>query len=115
MVKIYHNNKCGKSRTALKELTAAGLEVEVIEYLKTPLDSTQLEILVTELGITPYDLIRRGEKIFKELYKSSDPDKVDWLQAMVNHPILIERPIIQKKGLAVIGRSSESLQKIIAY
>ena len=115
MVKIYHNTRCGKSRTALKVLLAAGLEVEVIEYLKTPLDKSQLQVLVKELGIIPYDLIRRGEKIFKEHYKASHPDNIDWLQAMVDHPVLMERPIIQKKGLAVIGRSPESLQKILAY
>jgi|TARA_B110000208_G_scaffold167795_1_gene207478 arsenate reductase len=115
MVKIYHNNRCGKSRTALKLLLEAGLEVEVIEYLKTPLSSTQLQVLVTALGITPYDLIRRGEKVFKEHYKASHPDNIDWLQAIVDHPVLMERPIIQKEGLAVIGRSPESIQKILAY
>ena len=115
MVKIYHNTRCGKSRTALKELMETGLEVEVIEYLKTPLNRAQLQVLVTALGIMPYDLIRIGEKIFKEHYKASHPDNIDWLQAMVDHPVLMERPIIQKKGLAVIGRSPESLQKILAY
>jgi arsenate reductase (glutaredoxin) len=100
---------------ALKALLEAGLEVEVIEYLKTPLSSTQLQVLVTALGIMPYDLIRRGEKIFKEYYNALHPDKVDWLQTMVDHPVLMERPIIQKKGLAVIGRSPEFIQKIIAY
>ena len=115
MVKIYHNNRCGKSRFALKELMASGLEVEVIEYLKTPLDSVQLGILVAALDILPCDLIRRGEKIFKENYKSLHSDKVDWIQAMVDHPILMERPIIQNKGLALICRSHESIQKIIDY
>ena len=113
MVKIYHNSRCGKSRTALKRLIEVGIEVEVIEYLKTPLDKTQLEVLVMALGIAPYDLIRRGEKIFKEHYKAAHSDTVDWLQAMVDHPVLIERPIIQKGGLTVIGRSPESIQKIL--
>ena len=115
MVKIYHNNRCRKSRFALKELMVSGLEVEVIEYLKTPLDSVQLGILVAALDILPCDLIRRGEKIFKENYESLHSDKVDWIQAMVDHPILMERPIIQKKGLALICRNSESIQKIIDY
>ena len=84
MVKIYHNNRCRKSRLALKELMASGLEVEVIEYLKTPLDNAQLRLLVAALDIGPYDLIRRGEKIFKEHYKKFHPDKVDWIQAMVD-------------------------------
>jgi arsenate reductase (glutaredoxin) len=115
MVKIYHNTRCGKSRTALKVLLEAGLEVEVIEYLKIPLDKSQLQVLVTALGIMPHDLVRRGEKIFKEHYKASHPDIIDWLQAMVDHPVLMERPIIQKKGLTVVGRSPESIQKILDY
>ena len=114
MVKIYHNTRCGKSRMALKELMETGLEVEVIEYLKTPLNRAQLQVLVTELGFVPYDLIRRGEKIFKEHYKDAHSDTVDWLQAMVDHPVLIERPIIQKEGLTVIGRSPESIQKMLS-
>ena len=115
MVKIYHNNRCRKSRLALKELMASGLEVEVIEYLKTPLDNAQLRLLVAALDIGPYDLIRRGEKIFKEHYKKFHPDKVDWIQAMVDYPVLMERPIIQKRGLAIIGRTPASIQKIITY
>ena len=114
MVKIYHNTRCGKSRTALKLLLDAGLEVEVIEYLKTPLSSTQIQVLVTALGIKPYDLIRRGEKIFKEHYKDAHSDTIDWLQAMVDHPVLVERPIIKKEGLTVIGRSPESIQKMLS-
>ena len=115
MVKIYHNSRCRKSRLALKELMASGLEVEVIEYLKTPLDNVQLQILVAALDILPYELIRRGEKIFKEYYKELHHDNVDWIQAMVDYPILMERPIIQKKDLAIIGRTAASIQKIITY
>ena len=115
MFKIYHNNRCRKSRFALKELIASGLEVEVIEYLKMPLDNAQLRKLVAALDITPYDLIRRGEKIFKEQYKKFHPDNVDWIQAMVDYPVLMERPIIQKRELAIIGRTPESIQKIITY
>ncbi len=115
MVKIYHNNRCRKSRFALKELTASGLEVEVIDYLKTPLNNAQLQILVAALDILPYELIRRGEKIFKEYYKELHHDNVDWIQAMVDYPILMERPIIQKKDLAIIGRTAASIQKIITY
>jgi arsenate reductase len=115
MVKIYHNNRCRKSRLALRELMASGLEVEVIEYLKTPLDSAQLRKIVAALDIAPYDLIRRGEKIFKEHYKKFHPDSVDWIQAMVDYPVLMERPIIQKKEFAIIGRTPSSIQKIIIY
>ena len=70
MVKIYHNNRCRKSRLALKELMASGLEVEVIEYLKT-LRQCTIELLVAALDIGPYDLIRRGEKYLKNIIKIS--------------------------------------------
>ena len=102
MVKIYHNNRCRKSRLALKELMASGLEVEVIEYLKTPLDNAQLRLLVAALDIGPYDLIRRGEKIFKEHYKKFHPDKVDWIQAMVDYPVLMSALSFKREGLQLL-------------
>ncbi len=84
-----------------------GAEVEIVEYMKTPVSRDELEHLITTLGIKPYDLLRKGEKIFKESYKDKSPDTYDWIGAMIEHPQLMERPIVVKGAKAVIGRPPE--------
>ena len=105
MTTLYHNPACSKSRQALALLREAGGEPEVVEYLKTPLDTTALTALIAKLGIKPAGLIRRKEA--RELGVDLDGDDADLIAAMAVHPILIERPIVVKDGKAVIARPPE--------
>lgn len=111
--KIYHNPRCGKSRQALAILEEQGVDYEVIEYLKTPPTTHELKELLKHLGMKPYDLIRKGEKIFKEEYKGKELTDEQWIAAMVAHPILIERPIIIRADRGVVARPPELTNDII--
>lgn len=104
MIKIYHNPRCSKSRQALQLVNERSEEVEVIEYLKNPPTVDELKVIVRKLNIRPQELIRKGESIFKTNFKGKELSDDQWIQAMVDQPILIERPIIVKGDKAVIGR-----------
>lgn len=112
MVRIYHNNRCSKSRATLALLE--GREVEVVNYLDTPPDAAELEQLLKLLGIPARQLLRSGEDIYREL-GLADPSLDDdaLIAAMVAHPILIERPIVVANGKAAIGRPPEAVLAIL--
>ena len=110
-VVIYHNARCSKSRSACEIIAANGIDPVVIDYLKKPLNKEELRELLKKLGIKPEALVRRGEDVFKELYAGKTLSDEEWLDALVAHPILIERPIVVRGDKAVIGRPTE---KVIA-
>ncbi|MBX3679506.1 MAG: arsenate reductase (glutaredoxin) [Rhodocyclaceae bacterium] len=112
-IRIYHNPRCSKSRGACALLAERGVEFEVIEYLKTPPSLEELRAIVALLSIRPAELVRRNENIFKEQYAGQALDDNGWLQAMVEHPILIERPIVVAEGRAVIGRPPERIATML--
>lgn len=114
MLKIYHNPRCTKSRQALQRLQAAGVELEVIEYLKDPPSAAELDRLLRRLDMQPQQLMRRKESEFKQL--ELDQRKLNRKQAikiLVEHPKLIERPIIDDGERAVIGRPTERIDELL--
>lgn len=113
MTKIYHNPRCGKSRQTLKLLQEQDEPLEIVEYLKNQPTIEELREIVTKLGIRPGELVRKGESIFKEQYKGKDLSDDQWIAAMVENPILIERPIVIKGDQAVIGRPPENVHQLI--
>ena len=104
---IYHNPKCSKSREALALLEARGLAPRVVRYLEVPPSAAELTAIVRKLGIRPEQLVRKGEAVFKAKYEGRALTDAEWVEAMVNDPILIERPIVVKGTRAVIGRPPE--------
>ncbi|MEL7001603.1 MAG: arsenate reductase (glutaredoxin) [Bacteroidota bacterium] len=113
MLTIYHNPRCGKSRQTLKLVEESGEEVEVVQYLKTPPTKEELESIIKKLAIKPEDLLRKGETIFKEKYKGKTMSDEEWILAMVENPILIERPIVIKGDKAIIGRPPENVKDLL--
>lgn len=111
---IYHNPRCGKSRETLGLLREKGIEPRVVEYLKTPPDAATLIQLLKALDITPRQLLRTKEAEFAAL-GLNNPDLSDaaLIEAMVIHPILIERPIVVAGSKVVIGRPPEKVLEII--
>ena len=103
-MKIYHNPRCRKSRETLALLVQNGTEPEIIEYLKTPLDRTEIQELLMMLKMTAEQLVRKEEKIYKELYRGKDLTEEEYIGLLCKHPILIQRPIIVKDNMAVVGR-----------
>ena len=113
MIQIYHNNRCTKSRQALKELENSNRDFEVIYYLETPPNRAQLTELIKKLTIKPFELIRKTEKIYIENYKGKNLTDLEWIDAMVKNPVLIERPIIVSGDKAVIARPAERIKEIL--
>ena len=103
-MKIYHNPRCRKSREALAILNGHNINVEIIEYLKTPLTKQDLNSILKKLGCKALDLVRKEEKLFKDLYRGKKLTEEDWVDVLCQNPILIQRPIIMKDNTAVIGR-----------
>lgn len=112
-IKIYHNNSCSKSREALKAITQSGDEFEVIDYLQEVPSVAELKSILTKLNIKPFDLVRKTEKVYLEKFKGKDLTDEDWIVALHENPMLIQRPILVKGDLAIIGRSEEELDKIL--
>jgi arsenate reductase len=100
MNKIYHNPRCGTSRTTLQIFHDRGIDVEIIEYLKTPLTRAQLQKLISDAGLTVRQAVREKEDIYQEL-GLGDPtvDDASLLDAIVQHPVLMNRPfVVTSKG-----------------
>ena len=108
-MKIYHNTHCSKSRCALDIIRKHGGNPEIVEYLKNPPTKAALTELIRMLDMKPFDLIRKNETIFKEKYKDKVLTDDQWIDAMAEHPILIERPVIIKDGKAIIARPAEKV------
>jgi len=109
---IYHNPRCRKSREALEILSSSKNEVEVVEYLKTALTKKDIEGVLDKLKCNPLEIIRKGEVIFKEKYKGKELNKEEWVEALLEYPILIERPIVIKGDTAVVGRPPERVKEL---
>ena len=112
-ITIYHNPRCSKSRAACALIAESGVEAEVIDYLSTPPSRDELRVLLAKLGMRASEIVRRGEAVFKENYQGRELSEAQWLDALIAHPILIERPIIVRGNKAVIGRSTEKVQELL--
>lgn len=112
---LYHNPRCSKSRATLALLREQGVEPEIVEYLKAPPDAATLQGVIEQLGIRPRDLLRTGEAEYRELgLKDAELDDDALIQTMVQHPKLIERPILIANGQARIGRPPEQVLEILS-
>ena len=114
-VTIYHNPRCSKSRETLTLLQEQGIEPQIIQYLDTPPDAATLKTLLKDLAFSSArQLMRHIEDIYKELNLADESLTEDQLiDAMVNHPKLIERPIVVKGKKARIGRPPEQILEIL--
>ena len=112
---IWHNQRCSKSRSAKDILTDAGVEFEERKYLESPPTAAELDKVLTALGKEPWDIVRMGEPVAKELGLRDEPhDRRRWIELMVANPILIERPIIvTSDGRAVVGRPPEAVHALL--
>jgi arsenate reductase len=114
MVQILHNPRCSKSRTTLQLLKDNGVEPEIILYLDTPPDVSQLTAILGKLNMQPRDLMRKGQSEYKAMGLDNQQLSDDQLiAAMVKTPILIERPIVLANAKASIGRPPESVLEIL--
>ncbi|MBC5862623.1 arsenate reductase [Flavobacterium sp. K77] len=114
MIKVFHNVRCGKSRTCLAVLTSNNIDFEVVNYLQEAPTFQELEAILLKLNYKPIDLIRQKEKIWIENFKGTEMTDEAIIQAMVQYPILIERPIVIDRNKAIVGRNEKLLQDFLA-
>lgn len=113
MLTIYHNPRCGKSRQTLNIIKEAGAEVNIVEYLKDIPTADELKALLDKLNLQAEDILRKGEAVFKEQYKGQTHTNDEWVDIMIAHPKLIERPIVVKGDKAVLGRPPENVEALL--
>ncbi|ARV13903.1 arsenate reductase (glutaredoxin) [Polaribacter sp. SA4-12] len=113
MIKIYHNNRCSKSRQGVQVLEESGKEFKIVKYLEDVPSEKELTEIISLLGITPIQLVRKTEKIWKEEFKGKELSDEEIIKAMIENPKLIERPIVINNNKAVIGRPPENILSII--
>jgi arsenate reductase len=113
MIKIYHNPRCRKSREGLAIIEKSNKEFEIVRYLDDIPSVETLTEIIKLLGITPIQLVRKTESIWKENYKGKELSDSEIIEAMIANPKLIERPIVISNNKAVIGRPPENIIRII--
>ena len=114
-VTIYHNPNCGTSRNALAAIRAAGHEPHIIEYLKTPPTREELKYLIARMNLTIREVVRKKEPLYHELrLDERDVGEDELLDAMIENPILINRPIVVAERVARLCRPSELVKELLA-
>ena len=113
-IKLYHNPGCSKSRQALQLLREQGIEPEIVEYLKQPPSALELTHLLSRLGIPARELMRTQESAYQEAgLARADATEDELIAAITEHPILLQRPILEYGDRAVIGRPPERLLELL--
>jgi len=111
-ITIYHYNRCSKSRNALSILKEKGIEPAIRLYMEEAPSAAELKELLNKLDLPAKDLVRKTEKIYKEKYKDKDLSEEEWIEALVENPKLIQRPIVIKGDKAVIARPPERVEEL---
>ena len=112
MIQIYHNSRCGKSRACVALIESSKKEFEIINYLTNPPSFEELSSVLQKLQLNAIDLVRQKEKIWIENFKDKKMNQQEIIQAMINNPILIERPIVVIGNAAIVGRD---LMKVTTF
>lgn len=112
-IRIYYNPRCSKCRETMALVNERGYHIDLIEYLVTPTGKEELRSLLLKLGMKPVELVRKGEETFKQFYAGRTLSDEEWLDALVEYPILIERPIVVRGNKAVIARPPEKVLALL--
>ncbi|NPA28627.1 MAG: arsenate reductase (glutaredoxin) [Epsilonproteobacteria bacterium] len=110
---IWHNPRCSKSREALKLLQEEGIEPQIYKYLDEKPTKEQIQAVLAMIGAKPRDIMRTKEAIYKELGLKEVDDDEKLIEAMAEHPKLIERPIVIKGNQAVLGRPPQKVIELV--
>jgi arsenate reductase len=112
-ITIYHNPRCSKSRDSMCVLEEYGAEAEVVHYLETPPTQKLLKELLKKLGMKAEEIVRKSEPLYKEKFEGKKMTNAQWIKALAENPVLIERPIVVKGDKAVIGRPLEKVKELL--
>jgi arsenate reductase (glutaredoxin) len=112
MLKIYHNPRCAKSRAALHYLTQHSYEFEVIHYLDDPIGTKELKTILMKLNLKPAQVIRTHEEMYRKELKGKVFNDEEWIGIILQHPRLLQRPIVEGKYKAVVAIPPERIQEL---
>lgn len=110
---IYHNQSCSKSCTAMEALVQSGEDFEIVEYLNDVPSVEELGTIIAKLQCKAHDLIRTTEPIYLQKFEGQDLSEAEWILAMHENPILIQRPIIIHHDKAIVARTADSLKEAL--
>lgn len=110
---VFHKANCQTSNTVLKYLRKKKQKLDIIHYIDNPPTAKELEILLSKLNLKPIELIRKKEKYYQEKLSKLNLNDHEWINIMVENPVLIERPILIKGNKAIIGRPIERVVEFV--
>ena len=110
---IWHNPRCSKSRQTLQLLHERGFKPIEVDYQNHPPNAREITVILQKLGLSARQLMRKGEDIYKELELAKQQDEKKLINAMVNHPVLIERPVVLFGDKAALGRPPQAVSSIL--
>ena len=113
MIKVLHNNTCSKSRAILEHLDENNVPFEIIDFMETPLTELELKTLLKKLNTDVQGLIRKNDRIYQERYIGKNFSEDEWIKILVENPALIQRPILIKGSVAMVGRPIENVRFFI--
>ena len=113
MVKVLFNNACSKSRAILEHLDENNVQFEIIDFILNPLSEIELKTVLKKLGRSAEEIIRKGDQLFKEKFANKVFTEDEWISVLLQNPTLIERPILIKGPLAMVGRPIENVKYFI--
>lgn len=113
VVKVLHNGNCSKSNAVLEYLDENGVPFEIIDMVEDPLSPLEIKTVLKKLNQTVFDLIRKNEKLYLEKFADKNFSKEEWINILAENPSLIQRPIIIKGSVAMLGRPVENVKYFI--
>ncbi|MBQ0151284.1 MAG: arsenate reductase (glutaredoxin) [Chryseobacterium sp.] len=113
LVKVLHNNNCSKSRAILEYLDENGVPFEIIDMINDPLSTLELKTILKKLNQSIFSIVRTSDKLYLENYSSRKYTDEEWLKILSENPSLIQRPIIIKGPIAMLGRPLENVKFFI--
>lgn len=113
MIKVLHNNACTKSRAILEHLDENNVHFEIIDFIENPLSEIELKTVVKKLNSDVQDLVRKNDPLYREKFCDKEYSEEEWIKILVENPSLIQRPILIKGSVAMIGRPIENVRFFI--
>lgn len=113
LVKVLHNGNCSKSKAVLEYLDENGVPFEIINIIEEPLSPLEIKTVLKKLNQNVFDIIRKNEKLYIEKFANQDLSEEEWIQILSENPSLIQRPILIKGSVAMLGRPIENVKYFI--
>ena len=113
MIKVLHNNTCSKSRAILEHLDENNVPFEIIDFMETPLTEMELTTLLKKLNTDVQGLIRKNDRLYQEKFAGKEYSDEEWIKILTKNPSLIQRPILIKGPVAMVGRPIENVRFFI--